>query len=185
MSKATGFAEQQQCNEASYNVVAFLVISTIAIVSVGAMLPQRHTATRTAVLRGTPEQVFAMISGPQDWRSDLKEYKFFDENGRRMIRETDKHGQTIIYEIVQSRPPLLLKRTIADKNLPFGGSWTWNLQPQSDGCAVTITEDGEVYNPVFRFVSKFIMGHTRTIDNYLAMLSGALQTPQAATPTPR
>jgi len=154
-------------------VLGVIVFAIVAVVVVGALLPKSHMASRTAIIRATPEQVFALISGPQDWRADLKEYKFFDESGRHMQRETDKHGQTITYEIVQSQPPTLRKNTIADKNLPFGGSWTWNIKPQSDGCAVTITEDGEVYNPVFRFVSRFIMGHTRTIDNYLAMLGNA------------
>ena len=165
-------------------VAAILVISIIAIVVVGAVLPKRHTATRTATLNGTPEQVFALISGRQDWRTDLKAYSFFDQDGRHMVQETDKHGQTITYEIVQSQPATLLRRTIADKNLPFGGSWTWNIQPQSAGCSVTITEDGEVYNPVFRFVSKFLIGHTRTIDNYLAMLSSALPKAKAQAATP-
>lgn len=165
-------------------VVAILVISIIAIVVVGAVLPKRHTATRTATLNATPEQVFALISGPQDWRTDLKSYSFFDQDGRSMVRETDKHGQTITYEIAQSQAPTLLKRTIADKNLPFGGSWTWSIQPQGAGCSVTITEDGEVYKPVFRFVSKFFIGHTRTIDNYLAMLSSALPKDKAQAANP-
>lgn len=156
-------------------VLAIFVLSVIAIVVIGAMLPQRHTATRMAFLKATPEQVFALISGPQDWRTDLLECKFFEKNGHRLIRETDKHGQTITYEVVNSQPPTLLKRTIVDKNLPFGGRWTWNLEPSSNGSTVVITEDGEVYNPIFRFVSRFIMGHTRTIDNYLAMLSSALE----------
>lgn len=160
-------------------VAAVLVISIVAIVVIGAMLPKHHTATRTAILKATPEQIFALISGPQDWRSDLKSYSFFDQDGRHMARETDKHGQTITYEIAQSQPPTMLKRTITDKNLPFGGSWTWSIQPQSGGCSVTITEDGEVYNPVFRFVSKFIMGQTRTMEDYLAMLSNALQSSKA------
>jgi hypothetical protein len=166
-------------------VVALLLGSVILIIAVGAMLPKHHTASRTVVLRATPEQIFALISGAQDWRSDLKEYKFFDQNGHAMVRETDKHRQTINYEIVQTQPPTLLKRTIADKNLPFGGSWTWNIQRQDERSAVTITEDGEVYNPLFRFVSKFIMGQTRTLDNYLAMLStAARRDKQAASPTP-
>ena len=160
-------------------VLAMFVLSIIVIVLVGAMLPKQHTATRSAVVKATPEQVFALISGPQDWRTDLKNYSYFDENGRHMIRETDTHGQTITYEIVQSQPPTLLKRTIADKTLPFGGSWTWQIQPQGSDSNVTITEDGEVYNPVFRFVSKFIMGHTRTLDNYLTMLSGVVQSQKA------
>ena len=32
---------------------------------------------------------------------------------------------------------------------------------------VTIVERGEVSNPVFRFVSRFVMGHARTIEDYL------------------
>jgi hypothetical protein len=45
---------------------------------------------------------------------------------------------------------------------------------------VAITEHGSVYNPAFRFVSKFIMGHTATIDAYLRALGsrfGATVTP--------
>lgn len=160
-------------------VLALFVLSIIIIVLVGAMLPKQHTATRSAIVKATPEQVFALISGPQDWRTDLKNYSYFDESGRHMIRETDTHGQAITYEIVQSQPPTLLKRRIADKSLPFGGSWTWQIQPRGSDSNVTITEDGEVYNPVFRFVSKFIMGHTRTLDIYLAMLTGAAQNQKA------
>jgi hypothetical protein len=43
------------------------------------------------------------------------------------------------------------------------------------GIMVTlITENGEVYNPIFRFVSRFIMGHTATLDAYLKSLTTAL-----------
>ena len=155
-------------------VFAVMAAAMVAIVVVGASLPTKHTAIGTSIIRATPEQIFRLISGPQDWRTDLKEFKFYDENGRHMARETDKHGQTITYEIVQSDPPVTLKRTMADKGLPIGGSWTWRIQPLSGAaCEVTITEDGEVYNPLFRFVSRFIMGHRKSIDSYLVMLAGA------------
>lgn len=43
-----------------------------------------------------------------------------------------------------------------------------------EGCRgateLTVIEDGEVYNPLFRFVSRLIIGHTATIDVYLAAL---------------
>jgi hypothetical protein len=157
-----------------------VVVATITlIVVVGALLPKRHVAARTVKLRATPADVFRLISGPQDWRTDLREYKFFDQENHHMVRETDTHGQTMTYEIVESRPPTLVKRTIADKSLPFGGSWTWNIQPAGQGSSVTITEDGEVYNPIFRFVSRFVMGHTRGIDNYLAMLEATADGNQA------
>ena len=37
-----------------------------------------------------------------------------------------------------------------------------------------ITEDGEVYNPVFRFVSRAVMGHTAMLDAYLKALGKAV-----------
>ena len=62
---------------------------------------------------------------------------------------------------------------IADAKLPFGGSWTYEIAPgvTRDLTTLRITENGEVYNPVFRFVSKFVMGHSATIDKYLAAVA--------------
>jgi Polyketide cyclase / dehydrase and lipid transport len=144
-------------------IIVGVIVAVIAIVLiVGAVLPKHHIATRSAFIKASPEQVFQLISGPPDWRTDVKTYSVVDEGGKHLVRETDQRGQTITYERVEYRPPTLLKTRIADKNLPFGGAWTWNLQPQNDGCFVTITEDAEVYNPVFRFVSRFVIGYTRT-----------------------
>lgn len=151
-----------------------LVLLVIVIV-VGALLPKHHVATRTATFKATPDQLFQFISGSQDWRTDLKSYQAFEEGGREMRREISKNGQTLTMETVESQPPWLLKNRIADKNLPFGGFWTFRVEPRNDGCSLTITEDGEVYNPVFRFVSRFVIGHTRTIDNYLLMLNKAVE----------
>ena len=60
---------------------------------------------------------------------------------------------------------------IDSKSLPFGGTWTYEVQPEADGRSrLQITEDGEIYNPVFRFVSRFVIGQTRTINSYLEAL---------------
>ena len=59
----------------------------------------------------------------------------------------------------------------------YSGSWLC----QGAGSRVQITEHGEVYNPVFRFVSRFIMGHTTTASAYLKALGarfGATVAPQ-------
>jgi hypothetical protein len=156
--------------------VAVIIAGVIAIVVLtGVLLPKHHTATRSAFIKASPEQVFKLISGPQDWRTDLKSYAVVEKDGKHFVRETDKDGQTITYERLEFSPPRLLKSRIADKNLPFGGGWTWRIEQQNGGCLVTITEDGEIYNPVFRFVSRFVIGYTRTIDRYLAQLSKVAQ----------
>ena len=59
---------------------------------------------------------------------------------------------------------------ITDKSLPFGGSWEYLVTSEGTGSRVQITERGEVYNPVFRFVSRFIMGHSATASAFLKAL---------------
>ncbi len=35
---------------------------------------------------------------------------------------------------------------------------------------VTITENGEIYNPFFRFMARFVFGYTVTMETYLKAL---------------
>ena len=64
-------------------------------------------------------------------------------------------------------PPRKLVVRIADRGLPFGGAWTFDITPQGSGSELRITEDGEVYNVIFRFMARFIFGYTTTIETYL------------------
>ena len=67
-------------------------------------------------------------------------------------------------------PPHRLVGRIADKGLPFGGRWEYSIVGQGSASQLTITERGSVYNPIFRFISRFIMGHTASIETYLRAL---------------
>ena len=67
------------------------------------------------------------------------------------------------------RPSLLVAR-IADPKLPFGGTWTYRIAPAAGGSDLTITEDGEVYNVFFRFMSRFVFGHHATMDGFIKHL---------------
>ena len=49
------------------------------------------------------------------------------------------------------------------------------LEESGGKTKVTITENGEVYNPIFRFVSKFIIGYSATANRYLADLRSELE----------
>jgi hypothetical protein len=88
------------------------------------------------------------------------------ENGVTRFREDGTNGP-ILFEITEKVPPRRFVTRIADKSLPFGGRWVYEVAPTATGSSLTITEEGEVYNPVFRFVSRYVMGHTATIDSYL------------------
>jgi hypothetical protein len=145
----------------------------IALVAlVGACLPRNHTATRSARFRKPAEEVFRWISGPQDWRPEVAKW---EQTGPGLYVETDKRGDKIRFEVVESVPPVRRVTRIADPGLPFGGTWTWELSPEgAGGCRVRVTEDGFVGNVIFRFVSRFVMGHHSTMETYLRSLAGQL-----------
>ena len=145
-----------------YGGLTVMIIAAI-VVLIGAALPKGHVASRKIQLRASPDEVFALIAGPSDWRG-LK-YELLSESPLKW-RETDSSGDAIVYERVETSAPKRIVNRIADPKLPFGGSWTYDLGPNGVGSELTITENGEVYNPLFRFVSKFIMGHTATIEKY-------------------
>jgi hypothetical protein len=60
---------------------------------------------------------------------------------------------------------------IANDDLPFGGKWTYLLEPDGAGTKLSITEDGFVKPALFRFLSRFVFGHTSTLDGYLRALA--------------
>ncbi|MFL5556381.1 MAG: SRPBCC family protein, partial [Gemmatimonadaceae bacterium] len=127
-------------------------------------------ATSEATYRATPEQIFKLItdveSFPQ-WRPSVKKVEALPTaNGHGQFREIGKNG-SILFEVDSIVQNQRVVTRIADRSLPFGGKWTYEIIPRGDSTSLRITEDGEVYNPLFRFVSRFIFGHTATIDEYL------------------
>lgn len=141
----------------------------VAIVAaVGAMLPRSHRATRQARYRQKPEAVYFTLAGPVDWRSNVKAFGALpDRDGRKQWWEQDTHGQKVTFELVEDKMPSRRVVRIADRNLPFGGTWTFDIAPDPEGCVVRITEDGEIYNVIFRFMARFFFGYTASIEGYL------------------
>jgi hypothetical protein len=158
--------------------VGVLVLLVAVVVVIGMLLPKRHVASRSAVIQATPERLFALISGSQMWRPEVKSCELIEKDGKHFQRETSQRGETVLYELQGSKPSLAIERRIASENLPYGGKWSFTLEPvngeANQETRVRITEDGEVYNPVFRFVSRFVMGHTATLDAYLKALGKAV-----------
>jgi len=150
-------------------------VGLIAVVAlIGALLPKNHLASRTVRFNQSPETLWEVLTNhpaEPSWRSDLARVEQLpDVNGHALWREVFKNGEVMTLETVEAIPPHRLVRRIADKSLPFGGSWTIEREKFDPGSRVTVMENGEVYNPIFRFVSRFIIGHTATIDRYLAMV---------------
>jgi len=144
--------------------------------AVGALLPRNHVARRTIRLKRAPEEIWRLIEDVDrfaSWRSGITRVERLpDHEGRLRWREEGAH-RAVTFERVAAAPPARLVTRIADPGLPFGGTWTYVIAPASDGSTVTITEEGEVKNPLFRFLSRFLLGHTATLDRLLRDLGKA------------
>ena len=148
-----------------------LVLIVAVMAAVGALLPKGHRATRRARFRQAPEAIYAILAGPPDWRSDVKEFgPLPDRDGRKQWWELSQ-GKKIAYELLEDAAPRRRVTRIADKSLPFGGTWTLEITPDSAGAWLRITEDGEVYNVIFRFMARFVFGYTGSIEMYLKDLA--------------
>jgi hypothetical protein len=162
-----------------------------AIAWLGSRLPVGHVASRSAVIGAPVDVVFETITdfgAATSWRSGVKSVTFATDpaTGRTRVTEVSSTG-SMTMETEQVIPPTKLVMRIVGENLPYGGVWVWGLDPQGNATGVTITEYGEVYNPVFRFIAKFIMGHNGTIDTYLRDLGlkfGSVVVPADAMPVP-
>ena len=128
-------------------LIAALVLLAVVVFVAGSALPQDHAASRTRTFKATPEAVWAAINDPAI---------------------TPKGSPTT--ETTESVPPRLLVRRVVGESA-FAGSWTFEIAPAPAGSTLTITENASVFNPVFRFVSRFVMGQYRSIDAYLSALA--------------
>jgi hypothetical protein len=167
--------------------LAVLVAVVAIVIVIGALLPKAHRASRSAKLGQTPDALWVVITDYSkfpEWRNSVTRVEGLPAtDGKPSWREFDSHGGSIPFVVAQSAPPQRLVTRIADPNLPFGGTWTYEILPAPDGGSVIrITEDGEVYNPVFRFVSRFLIGYTGTIDTYLRALGSKFG--ESITPEP-
>jgi hypothetical protein len=132
--------------------VAALAIIVLGAFGFGSSLPVAHVASRSRKVPARPEIVWGLINDPvatKGWAGDAK---------------------TEVVE--QDAPRLLVNKIVGEK--AFGGTWTFEIAPEGhDASTLTITERGEVYNPLFRAVMR-LTGQTRGIDAYLAKLQAAL-----------
>ena len=157
---------------------AALAAAAAIVTVIGWRLPVRHRAARESTYPIARDSMFSLLTDVErftEWRSGMKRVEARPAvDGRPRWLEAGGDGE-ILVELVQAVPGERLVTRIADPGLPFGGTWTYELADAelanlTRGTRLRITEDGEVYNPIFRFMSRYVFGHSRTIERYLADL---------------
>jgi hypothetical protein len=127
------------------NIVLWLGVALVGLIAaiavIGARLPVDHLAASRAHYEADIDAVWSAV-------------------------EAEIAEQDMELEIVERVAPHRLVTRIPPGG-PFGGTWTCELASKKNGTTLTITERGEVYNAVFRFVSRFVFGHHATLDQFL------------------
>jgi uncharacterized protein YndB with AHSA1/START domain len=157
-------------------ILGVLVAVILLLIAIGYALPIGHVATRETRLGVPPERVFSVLRDVEKfpaWRSGVRSVEVLAATPA--LRWRERGDNDITFEMETVEPPRKIVTRIADKTLPFGGSWTYELSPQDGGTRLVITENGEVYNPLFRIMSRFVFGHTATIDRFLEDLGRHLR----------
>ncbi len=137
---------------------------------IGLAIPRHHSAARQATYEQSPSALWAAITNVaefQSWRGGLKkvEERQFPSGNRGWV-ETTSFGELPL-EVVESVPEEKLVLRIASEELPFGGTWSYVLEPAADGTRLTITEEGEIRTALFRFMARFLFGYHKTLEDYL------------------
>lgn len=151
-------------------LIVIIVLIILLIVLTGYLLPVKHRASTEVLVNSNSENVWKRITNYQEfpsWRTDIKQVKSINETS---WIEVTKNDDELPLTMIRREENQKLITQIDSKDLPFGGNWEFHLKADGERTIVTITENGEVYNPVFRFVSKFIMGHDSNIKTYASDL---------------
>lgn len=150
--------------------IGLLVVLVGLMAAIGATLPVAHSATVSARLTAPPDSVWALITRVEEfaeWRPEVNTATRLDDGqGPPRWTEETRFGP-ISFQAEDWDPPHGMTARIVGEKLAFGGAWVYRVEPDGIGTRLTVTENGEVYNPVFRFMSRFIFGYERTLRGYL------------------
>jgi len=151
------------------------VIALVALMAlVGAFLPRDHRATSTITLRQPPDSVWQAVrdlGGVTAWWREMTEsVRLPDKDGHEAWRQK-VGGFDLPLVVLESQPPRrLVTKVDSPAGAAFGGTWTYELTPDSGGTRISVTEAGWIANPIFRFMSRFLFGYYGSLDGYLKAL---------------
>lgn len=153
-----------------YTTLAVMVAISALVVVAGLAVPESHVATSHAVYNRTPDEVWALVSdlaAAPEWRRGIEDMERVP--GRAEVwREKGRFGE-MTYEVERVPGSRRMVMRIVDHG-SFGGSWTYHVDEHPAGATVTITETGEIRNPVFRALARYVLGYHGTMDEYLRSL---------------
>ncbi len=155
--------------------VVGLIVTALAW---GTRLPVAHVAQVGRVVPGSPNEVWRAITDVRafpEWRPDVDRVEVIGEDDGSVSWTERGSGGALSFETVERLPPQRLVTRILPEGQAFGGTWTYALRAQEGGTWVEIREDGEIYNPIFRVVARYLIGYEGTAERYLDALARRME----------
>ncbi|MBX2802473.1 MAG: SRPBCC family protein [Myxococcales bacterium] len=151
--------------------VGALLLGCAGLYGYGATLVATHTATQERLLSAPADEVWELIADPlaaPRWRPDVSAVQALGEG-----RFREEGAEPLTIEVRHAERPHRYEAAIVD-NPTFGGTWTWELQPEGQGTRVRVTERGEVYDPLARVFFTWFMDPEATMRDQLDALQAHL-----------
>jgi uncharacterized protein YndB with AHSA1/START domain len=152
-----------------------VVLALLVFYIAGSRMPREHRSQLTATFAADRPTVWRAITDydamPQWWAAvrSVRVERLTD--GTVITWNRDAHGNEIPFKTAEMSLQRKLVRVIVPTDQPFGGTWTFELaDAPAGGTTLTLTEDGWIQPPIFRAVSKWIVGLDSTQRDFIASL---------------
>jgi uncharacterized protein YndB with AHSA1/START domain len=135
------------------------LLAMLVLLIAGLLQPVKHSVTRSIRLRQKPEVVFALLEDSTNlpsWSSTVASVEPMPpQDGKPVAGCTLKWGHMqMIMTQSECTPPSRLVIVMAKPGGAVLGTWTYQITPETDGCRVDLTEEGELKNPFFRLMAR-------------------------------
>ena len=152
-------------------IAAALLVVVVVVTVYGATLPVQHKAASYARFHQTPEVLWATVTdfpGMPAWRRGVSSVERLPDRDGQPVWLVHEGGNGLPLVVAEAEPGKWLKTVISpDADLPFGGTWAWQISAADEATVVTIIEEGEIYNPLFRALAHLVFGYHGTLNEYL------------------
>lgn len=147
-----------------------LMVLVLIVLVVGMLRPSGHVAATRARYAASLAEVWTAVTDWEqwgEWQSEVRSVERIEDRNGHVVLMTRGSWGDVPMEIVESDRG---RRFVTEiDGGAFRGRWTWELAPTDEGTLLTITEEGEVTNPVFRALMLFQDNHATMFGYHRAL----------------
>jgi len=131
----------------------------------GNQLPVDHKVVVSARFKCSVDRLWHLIDDIKThptWRPELTSVSLVSQNPD--LWEENYEGTLLRLRTDERVEGEKLVRVLADMELPYQGSWTYEVAAQGEEASLlTVTEIAHIKNPVFRFVAQGFFGYEESL----------------------